>query len=377
MKSDISSLELHYLLDEFKPLIGGKVEQIYQLGKEEMIFQLHVPNLGKSILRCILGKFIYIASSKGDMPDSPPGFCLFLRRKLRNARLRSITQLAFERAVEFVFETKEAKFRLIIEVFSKGNVILCDEKGIILSALENQEWKDRSIKPKSHYNPPKKDLNFLELKRSDLEFLSSSDKESVVKSLAIELSLGGVYAEELCIMAKIDKTLKPTQLSDKERSSLFDACVNLRSRAISPLIVYGDSEKNEVKDVVAFPLEFYKNLESVPKDSFNSALDSVLTTKLEAKAIAATEKVAKTKIDKINDMMTQQKLRIEGLEKSGVENQRKAESIYENYVLVQQILAEINDLRKKMSWDEVKKHFAGHKIIVSIDEKKGEVVVEL
>ncbi|MBW2997877.1 NFACT family protein, partial [Candidatus Woesearchaeota archaeon] len=283
MKTEISSLELYYLLKELQHLVSAKVEQIYQIGKEELIIQFHIPSIGKQILRVILGKLMYIASNKGDVPEKPHGFCLFLRRKLKNSRLRQLKQLGFERIVEFLFETKDAKFRLIIELFSKGNIILCNEEGIIISALEQQEWKDRTVKPKQQYIYPKKEYNFLVIEKNELtELLHTSKKENLVKTLAIDLGLGGVYAEELCMIAKIDKNLKSNQLSDTEIDSIHSAIQTLSSKEMSPQIIYTSQEKKSIKDLTPFKLEFNKDLPSDPAHTFNAAFDSILTKKIEA-----------------------------------------------------------------------------------------------
>jgi predicted ribosome quality control (RQC) complex YloA/Tae2 family protein len=378
MKSDLSSLELHYLLKELQELVGAKLEQLYQPGKEEFLFQLHVPSAGKQLLRVIIGKFIYLASSKSEMPESPPSFCLYLRRKLKNARLKSVSQLSFERIIEFVFETKEAEYKLMIELFSKGNVILCDNQGIILSVLEQQEWKDRILKPKQHYLYPKKEFNFLTLTKAELELLlRKSDKENLVKTLAMDLGLGGVYAEELCLASKVDKNLKSSQLSGNEISALYDSIEDVLGKKISPVVIYDDQNKDTVKDVFPFRLASFNSLPSAEFDNFSDALDSVLTKKMDTKAIEATEKTAKTKIGKIKDMISQQQARLEGLDKSDKENQRKAELIYENYIVLKELLEELNDLRKKMPWPELKAKFKGHKLVKEINENTGEMVVEL
>jgi len=376
MKTELSSLELHYLIKEIQPLVGGKVEQIYQIGKEELILQLHIPSQGKRILRCILGKMMYLASGKGEVPEKPHGFCLFLRRKLKNARLRSLTQLGFERIVEFLLETKEAKFRLIIELFSNGNIILTDENNKIFSALENRDWKDRSIRPGKTYIFPEKEFNFLTLTDKELrKLLHKSDKENVVKSLAIELGLGGTYAEELCIEAKIDKNLKPAQLSDKELAALHAAILSLRDKEISPAIV--KLAEGKIKDIVPFELKYYKDMEHDSAPDFNSALDSVLTTKIEKKDLDTAEKAAKTKLDKIEEVIKQQTYRIDGLEKSEKENQRKGEVIYENYPIIERVLNEIKEDRKTLSWKELKEKYKGHTIIKAIDAKTGELTLDI
>ncbi|MFC1741051.1 NFACT family protein [Nanoarchaeota archaeon] len=379
MKTEISSLELHYLLKELQQLISAKVEQVYQIAREELIIQFHIPNQGKRFLRIILGRLLYLASHKGEIPERPHGFCLFLRRRLKNARVRAISQPNFERVIEFAMETKDERYKLAVELFSKGNILLANaDSDKIITVLEKREWKDRSIKPGAELKYPEKEFNFLEIERPDLDtFLNKSDKESLVKTLALELGIGGAYAEELCIMAKVDKTLKPNQLSDKEKDALHEAIKTLKEKDISPRIIYKDEAKKEVKDIIPFELDFYNNLYSTEEPDFNAALDKILTQKVEEKAIEATEKTAKTKIDKVNEMLKQQIQRIEGLEKSEKENQRKGEIIYENYPLIEQAIKEILELRKDHSWKEIKERFKGHKLLKDVNEKTGEITLEI
>ena len=68
--------------------------------------------------------------------------------------------------INLLFETKDAKYNMHIEIFSKGNIIFCDKDDIVLSATEYQEFKDRKIKPKQAYGPPTRETNFLKIDRS-------------------------------------------------------------------------------------------------------------------------------------------------------------------------------------------------------------------
>lgn len=375
MQKELSSLDLHYLIDEFQVLIGAKIEQIYQIGKEELFFQFHVPSKGKHLLRVQLGKLIYFATSKTGIPEKPPGFCVYLRKRLKNARLREIKQVGFERVIEILLETKDQKYKLIIESFSTGNIILCDESNTILSPLERQEWKDRSIRSKEIYKLPAREHKILEINQQDLKsILIKSDKESLVKSLAIEFSLGGTYAEEVCALSKVDKNLKPNQLSDKEIEDIFKAITIILNADASPQIIFKDDAP---KDITPIQLTIYKDFKSLPADSFNSALDSILTKKAENEELKHTEKKGQTKLNKIEKMIKEQQYRIDGLEVSADENQKKGEMIYENYPLADQILKTISEKRKELSWKEIKEALKNHKIIKSIDEKTGDITVEL
>ncbi|HII71276.1 TPA: hypothetical protein HA265_00805 [Candidatus Woesearchaeota archaeon] len=383
MKTEISSLELHFLVEELQSLVSSKVEQIYQVQEEggdlEFLFQFHLPGEGKRLLRIIMGKVLYLASNKGEAPDKPPNFCLYLRKKLKNARLRSISQEGFERVVNMLFETKDAKFNLHIELFSKGNMILADESDTVLSALQYQEWKDRSIKPKKPYVPPQRGFNFLSLSAESLKAaLLASEKENLVKTLAIDVGLGGVFAEELCSMADIDKNVKSSSLSDGELSRLFSSSQDLLHKELSPVIIYKDVDKDSSpQDILPFSISHYDGLVSRPFSSFNDAIDFVLTKKVDSSRVDSVAKESKTRQGQVDEIIHQQRLRIEGLETSEKENQRKGEIIYENYASVDELLRQVKELRKDHSWSEIKALLKSNSLVKSVDEKTGDIVLEL
>ncbi len=129
MKEEITAFELGFLAEELQELADAKIEKIFHVLPKEIVLQLHLPNIGRKILR-ISPNFIYLASQKSEMPEKPSNFCSYLRKYLENARIRSIVQRDFERIVEIALETREKKYVLVAELFDKGNVILCDERSI-------------------------------------------------------------------------------------------------------------------------------------------------------------------------------------------------------------------------------------------------------
>ena len=60
----LSSLDLHFLLKELKELEKSKVDKVYNKGKEEIYVQFYKSNVGKKILRIIVGKSIFLAKAK-------------------------------------------------------------------------------------------------------------------------------------------------------------------------------------------------------------------------------------------------------------------------------------------------------------------------
>ena len=362
MKLELAALDLHFLIGEFQELIGGKVEQIYLKGKEELVLSLHLPNVGKRILRILIGKLAYLARQKGEMPERPASFCVYLRKYLKNARIREIRQLGFERIMEISLETKTQRYNLIAELFSKGNVVLCDDSYNIFSTLDVQHWKDRTIKAKSVYDYPKKSFNFLKISQDELdEMCSSSEKESIVKTLAIDLGLGGEYSEEICRRAGIDKSRPAKDLSADDRRSLFSTIASIREGQPFPCVIGDRFASINVSDAC------------VKKGSLNETLDELYTEESHEADKALLKKETEGRISKVQKMIDEQKQKIKGLEVSAKDNQRKGELIFENYQEIKDLLSRVKEAVKKHGWEAVK--ISGR--IKAVDPKTGDMTIEV
>ncbi|MBI4738033.1 NFACT family protein [Candidatus Woesearchaeota archaeon] len=380
MKSEIAALELHYVVSELSACVGAKVEQVYQRDKRELFFSLHSSGAGKKYLRIVVGKFLYLAARKPAMPQVPPGFCLYLRKRLNNARLVGVRQLGFERIVEFSFERKSregiASFLLYAELFTPGNIVLCDSKEMILSVLEKQKWGKRTLEPKHRYEYPKKDANVLTVNIDQFKaILAKSDKESVVKTLAIDLGLGGVYAEEVCFQSGIDKLTDSKNLKAAEVEKVFDALQDLRSAKIQPMIICGADES--IVDVIPIDLAGHAKKPRKEFSSFSEALDAALSEKFEVLEEEKKISESRSRFAKVDEILADQQSRLAGLQKAESENQRKAELIYENYTVINDLLKQLLEAKKKYSWQEVRSKLKGHAMIKGVDERTGEITVEL
>lgn len=377
MKKELSAIELHFIIEEMKELSGSKVDKIYQPQGDEILLQLHKTGIGKRIIR-IKGKFMYLTEQKTESPQTPFGFCTYLRKKLSNAILKEIKQIGSERIAEIVFETKDEKnprLRLIAELFGAGNIILVDNDYNILSPLTTQQFRDREVKRGERYIFPRKEYDLFGIDEKELsELIKKSAQDSIVKAFALDLGLGGVYSEELCSLSNIDKNKKPGTLSDQEIKTAFSKLKEITERKAEPFVVM---DKNDAVDVVPFRLEAYKNLESIQKETYNSAIDSVVTARLVELEKNKKGKESNKEIERLRKSIGVQEKNIEKLRKDAEENHKKGEFIYENYAAVKEILDELAKARQKYSWKEIKEKLKCHKVVKEIDEKEGKVVVEI
>ena len=322
MRSELSSLDLHFLVKEFQSLINGKIDKIYQ-DKNKVIFQIHVPSKGKKYLKIILPSFIFV-SDKKDIEGESDNFALSLRKHITSSRIRSIQQIDFERILKLELETKNGKYFLYFELFKPGNIILYSENRIIL-AKKYKAFGSRLIRPGIEYDLPKKKFDLLESDLDELKkIIHKSKRRSIVITLAVDLGLGGLYAEELLYRSKLNKN--KDELSSQEIEELYK---NLRKLKKSASLYPDTFSSLKLKSANRKPKTY---------STLSKLLDDIIKPKKSDKY---------KEITKYRGIITKQENQISGLEKSYSENQRKAELIYEKYTKVKEILDEAKENPKK------------------------------
>lgn len=371
MKKELSSIELRHLADEFQQLIGGKIDKIYQPAKKELLFSLHIPRIGKKMLRTILPGFIWLTETKPEMPEKMQGFCGLLRKHLSNARITKIEQKNSERIIGITFETKEGEYELIIELFSKGNAILCQKNKIIMP-LEAQKWKDRTIKTGEIYALPSREHNPFSISPAKFKRLIETSSDTISKTLAVQLGIGGAYAAELCTRTNIPKTKK--EITEQEAKKIQESLSLLIQQKITPAAVF---DNNEIIDITPFKLEIYKDKRQEEFKTYSQALDSVLSAGIEKKELKNVSDKYGKEISKIDTKIKIQKENLESQERRAKELQKKGEKIYEKYQELQTLLSEIKKMQKTMSLQEIKKKLKEIKYIKEINEKTGEITLEI
>lgn len=387
MRNQLAAIELKMVVGELKWLEGSWLDQIYDLpsaaaeGKgrvkgKAIVLQLSTSE-GKRFVVCVAPSAAFMSLRKPAVSESPGSFCSLLRHHLGNAKLVSISQLGSERILELIFSPRNRQqLRLVIELFSKGNILLVDEKGVIICAAEHQIWKDRTVRPCFKYSLPPATADFAALGEEQFQkAVLSSEKDSVVKALAVDLGLSGVYAEELCTTAKIDKAKNPSQMSQGEMEKLYSSLRQLLSRKLEPIAIL-DSSGTAIE---AFPFRIAAaaGMKTKAFQSFSQAVEAVMVSRLESSVLSSRESLSSRRIKEMEFAIGQQKATISEMEKAVMENTRAAELIYEHYQDVKQILDDYSRLRKTFTREQMREYFGSNKKIKSIDEKTGTITLEL
>jgi predicted ribosome quality control (RQC) complex YloA/Tae2 family protein len=277
-KKEFTSFDVAAVVRELKDtILDSRVSNVYQLDSKTLLFKLHKPE--KPVFGLVLesARRLHLTSYVVEKPLVPPAFCMALRKYLRNGWLTDVEQYEFERVVILSFKTKVGKFRLVLELFGEGNIILVDEKGEILHALAYKRMRDRNILRGEAFvfAPPSGKNPFKVGKEEFREELRNFGDGEVVRGLARFLSIGGVHAEEVLLKAGIDKTKPCNALSGSDVDAIFDNLQGLLSQVLTgklePCIVSNDA--GAFVDVVPLKLGRYNGFKHQPCSSFNEALD--------------------------------------------------------------------------------------------------------
>lgn len=348
-----TSFDIAAEVHELQNIIAdSRVNNIYQLDPKTLLFKLHKVDKPALLLLLEAGRRLHLTAYAQEKPESPPAFCMALRKYLRNAWLRTVEQYEFERIIIITFETNADKQRLILELFGEGNLILTDEKGVILQALVFKRMRDRNIVRGEKYAfPPESGKNPFKITREELaEILKNCGDNEVVKSAARSLGVGGVYAEEILLRAGVEKIKRCTALTDDEvkviHENLKTLLGNLTNAVFEPRIIL--SEDGNFLNVVPFQLKRYEAYKFQSFSGFNEALDEfyLKVTAAEMAADAGVEvEPLRREADRLRRVVAEQEQTVREAEIRAEQEKQFGDTIYAYSVEVQALLDKFNAAR--------------------------------
>ncbi len=404
-KRELTSVDLAALVGELGSYEGAKVDKAYLYGDDLVRLKMRDFDRGRVELLIEVGeiKRAHTVSPERvpDAPGRPPQFAMMLRNRLSGADFVGVSQYEFDRILEFVFEREDGTTRIIAELFGQGNVAVTDGEYEVIDCLETVRLKSRTVVPGSRYEFPESRTNPLAVTREAFDHEMDESDTDVVRTLATQLNFGGLYAEELCTRAGVEKTLDIDDAGEAEYERLYEAterlALDLRNANLDPRLYLesGDdaeteTETDRVVDVTPFPLEEHADLASEPSDTFLEALDDYFfrldLSEDEPESSTQQRPDFEERIAKHERIIEQQQGAIEGFERQAESEREKAELLYANYGLVDEILSTVQRAREQdRPWDEIEERFEEGKergieaaeAVVDVDGREGTVTVEV
>lgn len=181
------------LTAELSVAVNAHIDKIHQPSTDELVLVLRKPSFNKRLLISARSGFqrVHFTESRLDNPQTPPMFCMLLRKYVGSGRILKITQPDFERLIEISFSSLNEMGdiitpRLIIELISTSpNVILVNENGKIIDALKRSSIENggRLLQPGATYEYPEKQNKIAPATASLEQILSLTDNAQNERAL--------------------------------------------------------------------------------------------------------------------------------------------------------------------------------------------------
>ena len=361
-------------------LAGGRIDKIYQPDSDEIVLAVH---RGKDKRK------IFMTSNSGDArvqlapetppnPQSPPAFCMLMRKHLGGAKINTIIQKDSERIIEFCIDSfNELGYpttkKVIVEIMGKhSNISLIDaDKGKILDSVKKISFdvnRYRQLLPGMPYvYPPSQDkVPFREVTGEDLRRIIADSVKPVSKAVMGGISgFSGFAASALCSRAGVDGDRGCSSLSEEEISLLEAELLNTVSR-----IEKGDFEPCVWVAEDGSPVDFHSfdhpdyssGYKKIAFDSIGEAEEFYYSTKRSTNRIRQRstdlEKVLKAALDKLY------------LKKARLgEDILQAEGCDEFSLRGELLFASLHKIRQGASSVTLENYYNGEEIEIALDPK--------
>lgn len=276
----LDGIFLNKLTAELCSVVNCHIDKIHQPTKDEIIILLRGAGFSKRLLISAKpgSQRIHFTNNKFENPETPPMFCMLLRKYAGSGRITKITQPEFERLIEIEFSSLSELGdiiypKLIIELISSSpNIILVDQNEKIIDALHRVgfESKNRVLLPGVKYEYPKTQEKIAPLTKNTK--LIANTINSLGNTNLENALLNTVAGLSPLICREITASLKGNL--EEFLSDFFD---NIRENSAPYLI---KNNNGEAYDFSFIKINQYQGFVCEEKQGFSELLDEFYTTKM-------------------------------------------------------------------------------------------------
>lgn len=185
---------LHCIAEELSPLIGSRIDKIYQPSRDELVLSFRAKGGAQRVLFSASADAarIHITDSAPENPAQPPMFCMLLRKHLSGGKLEAITQDGLERILKFSVRCNNELgdsviLTLVCEIMGRcSNIILVNENGRIIDSIRRVDAETsrvRLVLPATEYSAPPRE-NRISLLDTDDETVRSAMENAPATALS-------------------------------------------------------------------------------------------------------------------------------------------------------------------------------------------------
>jgi len=200
----LDGMLLHFLKNEIEQAaLGCRVEKLHQPSKDELVLLLRSRTGAKKLLISASANSprIHFTDYAPENPQTPPMFCMLMRKHLTGAILSGVRQAELDRILFLDFDGSNeigdrVKFTLCVEIMAKhSNIILINEENIIVDAVKRIDFTQseiRQILPTMKFTmpPAQEKLNILEASSEILINRVLQQKDKLLSTVLLSVLQG-------------------------------------------------------------------------------------------------------------------------------------------------------------------------------------------
>lgn len=189
----------HLCVELREKIIGLRINKIYQPAKHEINLVLRGQGNVYKLVISASADAPRIGLTEQDIknPESPPAFCMLLRKKILSSKVTEIEQKALERVICIKLQSRddmgnEIYYKLLVEIMGKhSNIILIKDDGKIIDAIKRitaEISSKRTVIPGAiYFEPPSQGkLCILDVRKEEILkkifFSEINDEEHMQKT---------------------------------------------------------------------------------------------------------------------------------------------------------------------------------------------------
>ncbi len=276
-------------LDE--QLQGSRIDKIHQPSKDEVVFHMRKRDGNiKLLLSARSGSArLCLTNESFENPQTPPSFCMLLRKYLSGARFIGATSVEGERIIMLTFTaTSEMGDTVNIDIAAElmgryANLVIINGQGKIIDAMKRVDADVSSVRqllPGLTYKlPPNRDNpKFISQTDKVLEKVFSFNGTVDQAFLRCSQGMGPVVAREIAYLAQTYDSYAD-KLTDFQQQAVIAAANKVAGYYASPQYTVVYNQQGSPSEYSFLPLTQYEGLETKTFESINQLLDEYYSEK--------------------------------------------------------------------------------------------------
>ncbi len=289
----LDAVAVRAVAEELKnTIINGRIDKIYQPERDEIC--LNIRTFSESF-RLVLSASssqprIHFTRVHKENPQTPPMFCMLLRKHIGSGKIIDVRQTGFERIVEIVIESYNelgdlTQKRLITEIMGRhSNIILADENDRIIDCIKHVDFTVSSVRqvlPGMTYEyPPERDCVPLTEATENIPLDLTQGGMQMKKSVLNAVSgISPLTASELVYSVSGMSDVRSAEVSDTApyKKAITDLAQKVRDNDFKPCLIT-EISSGKILDFSAIDIKQYGTLAEIKYfDTINEAMEAFYT----------------------------------------------------------------------------------------------------